>query len=91
MLAEVHAQCLAGAGVVDHWADRPADDATNPTEAELAERGVNLVIYANHMLRAAYPQMVRVAETILEHGRALEADPYLASIKDALSIIPENQ
>lgn len=61
------------------------------TEAELAEHGVNLVIYANHMLRAAYPQMVKVAQTILQHGRALEADPYLASIKDALAIIPENQ
>jgi phosphoenolpyruvate phosphomutase / 2-hydroxyethylphosphonate cytidylyltransferase len=61
------------------------------TEAELAERGVNMVIYANHMLRAAYPQMVKVAETILANGRALEADPYLASIKDALAIIPENQ
>lgn len=61
------------------------------TEEELAGRGVNLVIYANHLLRAAYPQMVKVASTILEHGRALEADPYLAPIKDALAIIPENQ
>jgi phosphoenolpyruvate phosphomutase len=61
------------------------------TEPELAERGVNMVIYANHMLRAAYPQMVKVAETILAHRRALEADPYLAPIKDALAIIPENQ
>jgi phosphoenolpyruvate phosphomutase / 2-hydroxyethylphosphonate cytidylyltransferase len=61
------------------------------TETELAERGVNMVIYANHLLRAAYPQMVKVAETILTNGRALEADPFLASIKDALAIIPENQ
>jgi phosphoenolpyruvate phosphomutase / 2-hydroxyethylphosphonate cytidylyltransferase len=61
------------------------------TEAELADRGVNMVIYANHLLRAAYPQMMRVAETILRHGRALEADPYLAPIEEALAIIPENQ
>jgi phosphoenolpyruvate phosphomutase len=61
------------------------------TEKELADRGVNMVIYANHLLRAAYPQMVKVAKTILEHGRALEADPYLAPIKEALAIIPENQ
>jgi phosphoenolpyruvate phosphomutase / 2-hydroxyethylphosphonate cytidylyltransferase len=60
------------------------------SEQELVDHGVNVVIYANHMLRAAYPQMVKVAETILEHGRALEADPYLAPIKDALNIIPEN-
>ena len=59
-------------------------------EAEFVNRGVSVVIYANHMLRAAYPQMLKVAQTILEHGRALEADQYLCSISDALSIIPEN-
>jgi phosphoenolpyruvate phosphomutase / 2-hydroxyethylphosphonate cytidylyltransferase len=61
------------------------------SEQELADRGVNVVIYANHLLRAAYPQMVKVARTILENGRALEADPYLAPISEALSIIPENR
>jgi phosphoenolpyruvate phosphomutase / 2-hydroxyethylphosphonate cytidylyltransferase len=61
------------------------------TEEELADHGVNVVIYANHLLRAAYPQMVKVAQTILQHGRALEADPYLAPIKDALAIIPQNE
>jgi phosphoenolpyruvate phosphomutase / 2-hydroxyethylphosphonate cytidylyltransferase len=61
------------------------------TEEELADHGVNVVIYANHLLRAAYPQMVKVAETILRNGRALEADPYLAPIKDALAIIPQNE
>jgi phosphoenolpyruvate phosphomutase / 2-hydroxyethylphosphonate cytidylyltransferase len=61
------------------------------TEEQLADHGVNVVIYANHMLRAAYPQMVKVAQTILENGRALEADPYLSPIKDALAIIPENR
>jgi phosphoenolpyruvate phosphomutase / 2-hydroxyethylphosphonate cytidylyltransferase len=60
------------------------------SERELAERGVNLVIYANHMIRAAYPQMVKVARTILEHGRALEADPHLAPISEALNLIPES-
>lgn len=60
------------------------------TEAELADHGVNMVIYANHLLRAAYPQMVTVARSILAHGRALEADQHLAPIKDALAIIPEN-
>lgn len=61
------------------------------TEDELEARGVNIVIYANHLIRASYPQMTKVATSILEHGRATEADPYLASIKDALSIIPGNQ
>ena len=35
-------------------------------EEELAEWGIKVVIYANHMLRAAYPAMVKVAESILE-------------------------
>lgn len=61
------------------------------TEEELAERGFNIVIYANHLLRAAYPQMALTARTILEHGRTTEAEPLLASIKDALAIIPENR
>jgi phosphoenolpyruvate phosphomutase len=61
------------------------------TEKELADRGVNVIIYANHMLRAAYPQMQKVAESVLTHSRSLEADPYLASIKDILTIVPETQ
>lgn len=60
------------------------------TEQELADRGIDVIIYANHMLRAAYPNMVKVARTILESGRSLEADPYLASISEVLGIIPEN-
>lgn len=60
------------------------------SEQELADHGVNIVIYANHMLRSAYPQMNNVATTVLENGRALEADPYLSSIKEILTVIPEN-
>jgi len=59
------------------------------SERELAAHGVDMVIYANHMLRAAYPQMVKTARSILEHGRALEIEPELASIKDALALVPE--
>jgi phosphoenolpyruvate phosphomutase / 2-hydroxyethylphosphonate cytidylyltransferase len=59
------------------------------TEAELVDHGVNVVIYANHLLRAAYPQMWRVASSILEHGRALEAsDQHCMSINEILDIIP---
>lgn len=61
------------------------------TEQELADAGFNVVIYANHMMRAAYPQMSKVAQTILEHGRATEAEPLLAPISEALAIIPENR
>jgi phosphoenolpyruvate phosphomutase / 2-hydroxyethylphosphonate cytidylyltransferase len=60
------------------------------SEDELQDAGVNVVIYANHMLRSSYPQMLKTAETVLRHGRGLEADPYLSSITDVLNIIPEN-
>ncbi|HEY0158840.1 MAG TPA: phosphoenolpyruvate mutase [Thermoanaerobaculia bacterium] len=59
------------------------------TEEQLLERGVDIVIYANHLLRAAYPAMVETAESILRHGRSLEADARLLSIKDVLRLIPE--
>lgn len=59
------------------------------TEDELAEWGVNVVIYANHMLRAAYPAMVRCAKSILEHKRSLEAsNDYCMPIKEILTLIP---
>ena len=58
------------------------------TEQELAKRGVNIVIYANQLLRAAYPAMVKTAESILEHGRSLEADSELLSINEILELIP---
>lgn len=60
------------------------------SEEELHNAGVNMVIYANQMLRAAYPQMRTTAQTVLAHGRGLEADPYLAPIDEVLNIIPEN-
>lgn len=57
-------------------------------EEEFIERGVNIVIYANHLLRAAYPAMMRTAKTILENRRAAEADKDLLPIKDILELIP---
>lgn len=59
------------------------------TEKELAEWGINIVIYANHMLRSAYPAMVKCAESILEHDRCKEAsEDYCMSIKEILNLIP---
>ena len=59
------------------------------TEDELAEAGVRIVIYANQLLRSAYPAMVQVARSILRHGRAGEAEEHCMSIKDIISLIPE--
>jgi phosphoenolpyruvate mutase len=57
-------------------------------EHELEAVGVNVVIYANQLLRGAYPAMVRTAESILTHGRSFEADAELMSIKEILRLIP---
>jgi len=46
------------------------------------------VIYANHLLRSAYPAMVNVAKTILSHERSLETDGACISIKEILNLIP---
>jgi len=58
------------------------------TATELGKAGVNIVIYANHMLRAAYPGMVKVAKNILENDRSYEAESDLLSIKEILDLIP---
>jgi len=58
------------------------------TAKELSEAGVNVVIYANHMLRAAYPGMMKVAKSILENDRSFEAEKELLSIKEILELIP---
>jgi len=59
------------------------------TEGELIKRGVKVVIYANQLLRSAFPAMMKTAETILAHGRAYEADDILMPIKEILTLIPE--
>jgi len=59
------------------------------TEQELIESGINIVIYANHLLRAAYPAMVNAAKSILEHHRCKEAsEDYCMKIKDIITLIP---
>lgn len=57
-------------------------------ETELSEWGVNVVIYANHLLRAAYPAMMNVAKIILENERALEVRQQCMPIKEILELIP---
>ena len=57
-------------------------------EKELQEHGVNIVIYANQMLRAAFVAMENVAKTILQEERCKEVDESCLSIKEILSLIP---
>ena len=58
------------------------------TESQLSAAGVNVVIYANHLLRAAYPAMKAVAERILGCGRGLEAsDELCMPIREIIKLI----
>lgn len=59
------------------------------TEEELSEHGVNIVIYANQLMRAAFPAMQRTAEDILKAHRAKEADSQLMSFNDIIRLIDE--
>ncbi len=78
-----------------------AQDSTTPvvlvptsfnsvTEAEFKERGANVIIYANQLTRSAFPAMRNTAETILRNHRAKEADDACLSIKEILTLIPED-
>ena len=59
------------------------------TEEELAEAGVNIVIYANQLTRSAFPAMQETAITILKNHRAKEADEKLMPFKDIIRLIDE--
>ncbi len=60
------------------------------TEKELQDLGVNIVIYGNHLVRSAYPSMVKATESILKYDRCLEASKeYCMPIKEILTLIPE--
>ena len=55
------------------------------SEADLASAGINIVIYANHLLRAACPAMKACAERILMCARAKEAcDEFCRPVEDVL-------
>lgn len=58
------------------------------TETELHQWGANIIIYANHMLRASYPAMYKVAQMILENERSLEVNDLCMPIKQILELIP---
>ena len=59
------------------------------TEEELAEAGVNIVIYANQLTRSAFPAMQNTAVQILRNHRALEVDSALMPFKDIIRLIDE--
>ena len=56
-------------------------------EKDLIKNGFKLVIYANQLLRAAYPAMQNTARTILKNKRAFEADKKIISIKEIINLV----
>ncbi|RHV68017.1 phosphoenolpyruvate mutase [Clostridiaceae bacterium OM02-2AC] len=59
------------------------------TEEDLANHGINIVIYANQLTRSAFPAMQKTAVSILKHHRAKEVDEQLMPIKSILTLINE--
>jgi len=59
------------------------------TAEELASHGINIIIYANQMLRAAYPAMTHVAESILKNHRSAEIEGEIIPFKQIIRIIDE--
>lgn len=54
----------------------------------LRDAGFNVIIYANHMLRAAYQSMRLVASSILRAGRTLDIEHQCLSVQEILTLIP---
>ena len=58
-------------------------------EADLVRMGFKVVIYANHLLRSAYPAMKQTAESILRYGRSKEADESCTAVQEILGLIED--
>ena len=58
-------------------------------EDEWKEIGANVVIYANQLTRTGFPATQNAARTILENHRAKECDDMCMSIKEIITLIPE--
>ena len=56
-------------------------------ERDLIKNGFKLVIYANQLLRSAYPAMQNTAKTILKNSRAFEVDKKIIPIKEIINLI----
>ena len=96
----IHSRKKDPAEIVEFCDKFRAEDAVTPivvvpssftviTEEELAEHGVNIVIYANQLTRSAFPAMQQTAEDILRYHRAKEVDDRLMPIKNIITLIDE--
>ena len=57
------------------------------TESDLIKNGFKIVIYANHLIRSAYPAMLSTAKAILKNNRSSEIEKKISSIKEIIELI----
>lgn len=60
-------------------------------EKKLQEAGVNIVVYANQLLRSAYTAMQNTALSILKNKSSVEADKDYISALDLINLIKGNE
>ncbi len=96
----IHSRKKDPAEIIEFLRRFRAEDAVTPvvlvptsfntvTEEEWKALGANIIIYANHLTRTGFPAMRDAAETILRCHRAKECDDKCMSIKDIITLIPE--
>ncbi len=56
-------------------------------EKKLIENGFKIVIYANQMLRATYPAMQTVVQSILKNKRSYELEKKISSVNELINLI----
>ena len=57
------------------------------SDDELINSGVDIIIHANHLLRAAYKSMLETASLISNSRRSYESDSDIASVKEIFSAV----
>ena len=57
------------------------------TIESIKEHGVNIVIYANHMMRSSYPAMIETAKLILKNERSYETEKNISTVKEMIELI----
>ena len=61
------------------------------SEEELAAHGADIIIYANHLIRSAFPAMEKTAVEILKNGSSKCVDDMCMPIKSIISLIPDKE
>ena len=58
-------------------------------ERDFIKNGFKIVIYANHLMRAAYPAMLNAAKSILFNNRSFNIENKISPIKNIINLIKQ--